>query len=92
MLTIRQPFVCLRPKQAPCMDRHLFLPCISPSSLSTLSGLVDYTAVVASEYIAGKSISIYLTCLAYCFPLALFLGSPDLYVLKMHTPTEFMDL
>jgi hypothetical protein len=33
---------------------------ISPSSLSTLSGFVDYTAVVASQRAAGKSTSTYL--------------------------------
>ena len=33
---------------------------ISPSSLSTLSGFVDYTAVVASQRAAGKSDSTYL--------------------------------
>ena len=33
---------------------------ISPSSLSTLSGFVDYTAVVASQRAAGKSSSTHL--------------------------------
>lgn len=33
---------------------------ISPSSLSTLSGFVDYTAVVASQRAAGKSASTHL--------------------------------
>jgi hypothetical protein len=40
---------------------------ISPSSLSTLSGFVDYTAVVASQRTAGKYASMYLTRLAHCF-------------------------
>ena len=40
---------------------------ISPSSLSTLSGFVDYTAIVASERIAGKSALTYLNRQVHCF-------------------------
>jgi hypothetical protein len=40
---------------------------ISPSSLSTLSGFVDYTAIVASQRVAGKSALAYLNRQAHCF-------------------------
>jgi len=40
---------------------------INPSSLSTLSGFVDYTAVVANQRAAGKSASTYLNRPAHCF-------------------------
>ena len=40
---------------------------ISPSSLSTLSEFVDYTAIVASQRVAGKSALAYLNRHAHCF-------------------------
>jgi len=40
---------------------HLVPPTpVSPSSLSTLSGIVDYTAIIASKEVAGKSVLTYL--------------------------------
>jgi hypothetical protein len=41
---------------------------ISPSSLSTLAGFVDYTAVVASQSTAGKSAPTYLNHPAHRLP------------------------
>ena len=38
----------------------------SSSSLSTLSGFVDYTAVVASQRMAGKSVPTHLNYPPYC--------------------------
>jgi hypothetical protein len=40
---------------------------ISPSSLSALSGFVDFTAIVASQRDAGTSASTYLNRPAHCF-------------------------
>ena len=40
---------------------------ISPSSLSTLSGLIDYTAIVASQSMACKFALAYLDCQAHYF-------------------------
>ena len=40
---------------------------ISPSSLSTLSGFVDYTAIVASQHVAGGSALTYLNCQVHYF-------------------------
>ncbi len=56
-------------------DKHMVLnmehtvpaTTIDPSSLSTLSGFVDYTAVIGSQRYAGKSALTYLNCLAHCF-------------------------
>ncbi len=45
---------------------------ISPSSLSTLSGFVDYTAIVASQRVAGKSALTYLNRQVHCFLQLLF--------------------
>jgi len=49
---------------------------ISPSSLSSLSGFVDYTAVVASQRAAGKSVSTYLNCLAHFISSSWVFGNP----------------
>ncbi|KAH9979063.1 hypothetical protein BGW80DRAFT_1222200 [Lactifluus volemus] len=51
---------------------------IDPSSLSSLSGFVDYTAIVASHCVARNSL----------FPPAHLL-SPQLYVLRSYMPTGF---
>jgi hypothetical protein len=48
------------------MEQGVPLTTISQSNQSTLSGTVDYTAIVTDEQIAGKSVSVYLS-LANCF-------------------------
>jgi hypothetical protein len=61
---------------------------ISPSSLSTLSGFVDYTAVVASQRHAGKSTHLSEPP-SPLFPLAIFLKYPHFHILKMYMPSGF---
>jgi hypothetical protein len=62
----------------------------SSSSVSTSSGVIGYSAVVASEQTAGQSVCLtYLNNLAYWLvSLAIFLNSPYLKVLKMHVPSS----
>jgi hypothetical protein len=56
----------LPPNQCMALSMEHIVPASSLSSLSTLSGLVDYTAIVASQDIAGKFCLTFLNCLAYC--------------------------
>ena len=58
----------LPPDKRMVLNMEYIIPAttISPSSLSTLSGLIDYTAVVASQQTAGKSASTYLNCPPHC--------------------------
>ncbi len=56
---------------------------INPSSMSTLSGFVDYTAVVASQRVAGKSPLVYLYCQAHCF-LQVFFSDHRNFVSSSH--------
>ena len=62
---------------------------ISPSNLSTLSGFVDYTAIVASQRAAGKFASTHLYHPPHRPPPAIFLKSPHLHVLKSQMPSGF---
>lgn len=47
------------------MEQNVPTTTISPSSFSTLSGFVDYTAIIASESTAGKFALTYLNCPAH---------------------------
>jgi hypothetical protein len=53
----------LPPNQRMVLNMEHVVPAttISPSGLSTLSGFVDYTAIVASQRAAGKSASAHLS-------------------------------
>lgn len=49
------------------MERAVSATTVSPSSLSTLSGFTNYTAIVARQRAAGKSASTYFKRSAHCF-------------------------
>jgi len=49
------------------MEHIISATTTSLSSLSTLLAFVDYTAIVASQHIAGKSALIYLNHQVHCF-------------------------
>ncbi len=57
---------------------HLVLPTpISLLSLSTLSGIVDYTAIIASEEVTGKSALTYLNHQVHYFLQLVFWDHPN---------------
>ena len=70
---------------------HLVSPtAISPSSLLTLSGIVDYTAIIVRQEVAGKSALTYLNLPISLFPPAGLLGSPSLHHLIAYMPSGFL--
>ena len=62
---------------------------IRPSSLPTLSGFVDYTAIVASQRVVGKSALTYFHPPSSLFPAAVLLRSPQFHVPRSHMPSDF---
>ena len=61
---------------------------VSPSSLSTLSGFIVYSAVVTSQCTPGNSASTIAIALLL-FPLAILLTIPQLHALKTLQPYSF---
>ena len=63
---------------------------IRPSSLSTLSGFVYYTAVVGSQRVAGKSVPDSSQPPSSLLSPAAYLTTPHLHILKTLMPSSFV--
>ena len=82
----------LPPNQRMVLNMEHAVP-VTTISPSTLSGFVDYTAVVASQRAAGKSVPIHLDHPPTSPPPpAIFLTNPRLYILKSHMASSFFSI